>query len=174
MSQANIKKFEQLFKMHFGALSGFAQKFVYNPDDAKSVVHDVFVSFWEKFDGLASDTNYRSYLYTSVRNRCFNIIRDKKKEVQLNTVDEHAFAVNHDILETKELEVEIELALNSLPEKCREVFELSRMEELKYAEIAEKMNISIKTVEAQMSKALKILRVHLAEFLSIIFFMFTK
>jgi len=74
-------------------------------------------------------------------------------------------------METVELEREIELAINSLPEKCRMVFEFSRMEGLKYGEIAEKMGISVKTVEAQMSKALTVLRTHLSEFLSLVFIM---
>lgn len=74
-------------------------------------------------------------------------------------------------MEVAELEKEIELGINSLPEKCRMVFEMSRMEGLKYSEIAEKMNISVKTVEAQMSKALSVLREHLKEFLSLIFIM---
>jgi len=174
LSQDNLKIFEQLFKEHFGPLTDFAQKYVYDPDEAKGVVHDVFVTVWEKFNDLPPSTNYRSYLYTSVRNRCFNVIRNKKKEVQLNTVNEETFAVNHDILEIKELAVEIELGINTLPERCREVFEKSRIEGLKYSKIAEEMNISVKTVEAQMSKALKILRTHLTEFLSLIFFILNQ
>ena len=79
---------------------------------------------------------------------------------------------NQSALEMEELEREIELAVNSLPEKCREVFELSRFEGLKYSQIAEKMGISVKTVEAQMSKALHVLKERLGEFLSLLFFMF--
>jgi RNA polymerase sigma-70 factor, ECF subfamily len=168
LSQVNLKNFEHLFKEHFKALTGFALKFLPDHDEAKGVVHEVFVLLWEKFDALKADTNHRSYLYTAVRNRCLNVIRDKKKLVQLSTVHNEITDANHDHLEMRELEIEIEQGLNSLPEKCREVFEKSRIEGLKYAEIAEKMNISIKTVEAQMSKALKILRVHLAEFLTLL------
>ncbi|MBZ0245579.1 MAG: sigma-70 family RNA polymerase sigma factor, partial [Cyclobacteriaceae bacterium] len=77
-------------------------------------------------------------------------------------------------MEVKELEREIELAINTLPEKCRMVFEMSRFEGLKYAEIAVKMNISVKTVEAQMSKALAVMKKQLANFLSILFFIFNQ
>jgi RNA polymerase sigma-70 factor (ECF subfamily) len=90
----------------------------------------------------------------------------------LEHVKEEDFAEVNTTLETAELEQRIELAIQSLPEKCRMVFELNRMEGLKYAQIAEKMGISIKTVEAQMSKALSVLREHLGEFLMLIFFMF--
>lgn len=147
-------------------------KYVRDLDEAKSLVHEVFLTIWEKMDTLPEDVNYRSYLYTAVRNRCLNHIRDRKKTVMFENVAEQALPVeNNSAMETGELEREIELAINSLPEKCREVFELSRFGGLKYGQIAEKMGISVKTVEAQMSKALAVLREHLAEFLSLIFFM---
>ena len=148
-------------------------KYVHDLDDAKSIVHEVFISVWEKFDSLPEDVNYRSYFYTSVRNRCLNQIRNKKKTVLFENVAEEVLPQEQNrTLETEELEREIELAINSLPDKCKEVFELSRFEGLKYVQIAERMGISVKTVEAHMSKALRSLKVHLAEFLSLIFFMF--
>jgi RNA polymerase sigma-70 factor (ECF subfamily) len=163
--------FEELFRSLFGPLCGFAMKYVNDADEAKNIVHEVFISAWEKFDSLASDSNYRGYLYTGVRNRCLNHIRDKKKHVKLDQVPEHDVALYATELENSELEQKIDMAIQSLPEKCRMVFELNRMEGLKYAQIAEKMQISVKTVEAQMSKALAVLRIHLAEFLSIVFFL---
>ena len=147
-------------------------KYVGDLDEAKGLVHEVFVSMWEKFDGLPADMNYNSYLYTAVRNRSLNFLRDKKKNVMLENVAERELAETIDPMGTKELETEIEMAIQSLPEKCREVFELSRREGLKYAQIAIKLGISIKTVEAQMSKALGVLRVHLKEFLSLLIFLF--
>ena len=144
-------------------------KYVADLDDARNLVHDVFITTWEKFDSLPSDTNYRSYLYTSVRNRCLNHLRDTKKHLTIEKMAEHNYAEEIRPMEAAELEKEIELGINSLPEKCRMVFEMSRLEGLKYSEIAEKMNISVKTVEAQMSKALSVLREHLKEFLSLIF-----
>lgn len=149
-------------------------KYVHDLDDAKGIVHDVFVRLWEKYKTLEPDTNYRSYLYTAVRNKCLNFIRDNKKMVALSEMNEGTHMAEDTSIETKELAKEIEYALNILPKKCREVFELSRVEELKYAEIAERMNISVKTVEAQMSKALRLLREHLAEFLTILIFLLFK
>ncbi len=146
-------------------------KYVSDLDDARNLVHDVFITVWEKFDTLPENTNYRSYLYTSVRNRCLNHLRDTKKHLTLEKVAEHSFAEETRPMEAAELEKEIELAINSLPEKCRLVFEMNRLEGMKYSEIADKMGISIKTVEAQMSKALSVMREHLKEFLSLIFIM---
>jgi RNA polymerase sigma-70 factor (ECF subfamily) len=149
-------------------------KYVRDLDEAKSLVHEVFITVWEKFDILPADTNYRSYLFTAVRNRGLNYLRDKKKHVMLESVPEHKAMEENTSMEAAELEKEITLAIESLPEKCREVFELNRMEGLKYAQIADKLGISIKTVEAQMSKALSVLRTHLGEFLTLLFFLISK
>jgi len=146
-------------------------KYIGEMEEAKSLVHEVFISLWEKFETLPEDTNHRSYLYTAVRNRSLNYIRDRKKLVGLEDISEQGTEETN-AFEVRELEKEIELAINTLPEKCRMVFEMSRYEELKYAEIAQKMNISVKTVEAQMSKALSVLRQALAKYLSILFFIF--
>lgn len=149
-------------------------KFVSDIDDAKEIVHASFVRLWEKHPGLDPDTNYKSYLYTSVRNKCLNKIRDSKKLVSIHEANNEMSSPGSSIVEVRELEREITYALNTLPKKCRQVFELSRVEELKYAEIAEKMGISVKTVEAQMSKALKLMREHLADFLIVLFFIYLR
>lgn len=146
-------------------------KYIYDLDDAKNIVHEVFMSVWEKFENLPEGTSHKSYLYTAVKNKSLNFIRDKKKHVILEDVDDQEPMEENLSLETAELEKEIEIALQSLPEKCREVFELNRQEGLKYAEIAQKLNISIKTVEAQMSKALAIMREHLKDFMILLIFL---
>lgn len=144
-------------------------KYTGDLDSAKNIVHEVFIQVWEKFDSLPGDTNYKSYCFTAVRNKCLNYIRDRKKFVMLENVAENHRAELNSGMETSELEQKIEAAIASLPEKCRIVFELNRVEGLKYGQIAEKLNISLKTVEAQMSKALAVMRDHLSEFLTVIF-----
>ena len=164
--------FEELFRSFFPGLTLFALKYVPDQDTAKEIVHNVFLNLWEKREKVDTSSSLKSYLFTSVHNRCLNFIRDEKKfdrdETLLQRLDSAEFADGTDRLEEQELEQRIYDALQALPEKCREVFTLNRFEGLKYAEIAEKLNISIKTVEAQMSKALKIMREKLADYLTIL------
>lgn len=169
--RTDLPKFESLFKEHFASLAGYASKFIVDRDEAKAIVHETFVNLWERFDKLPTDIHYKSYLYTAVRNRCLNALRDRKKHVMLDESFENRLEHHPDMGEAAEVAEAIESGIASLPEKCREVFELNRIEGLKYSQIADRLGISIKTVEAQMSKALTVLREHLKEFLTIIFYL---
>ena len=163
--------FEELFKAYFEALCRYALNFVYDNDTSKEIVQDVFINLWNKRETLDSSKPVKSYLYTSVRNRCLNHIRDNKKfrsnilDVEIADID---LAFEHDDFEENDLQNKIDSTLDLLPTKCRQIFELSRFEELKYKEISEKLDISIKTVEAQMSKALKIFRENLKDYINIL------
>ncbi len=167
----DLTSFEHIFKDYFKPLCGFAGKYVRDREEAKAIVHDVFVAMWERRDSLPSDLHHRSYLYTAVRNRCLNYVRDRKKLVPLENVIHEPEAKPSSTIESAELEREIAWAINSLPEKCREIFELNRRDGKKYSEIAAQLGISVKTVEAQMSKALSVLRTHLGDFLILIIFL---
>ena len=140
-------------------------------DDAKEIVQDVFINLWNKRETISSEKSVKSYLFTSVKNRCFNFIRDNKK-FRSNVLDidiaDYEVTFENDSFSEPELQTKINNAINKLPEKCRQVFKLSRIEELKYKEIADKLSISVKTVEAQMSKALKVLRKELKEYITVI------
>ena len=163
---------ENLFRTHFEALCRLSSKYIYDFDTSKDIVHEVFVSFWQKFDALPEDTQYKSYLFTAVRNKSFNYLRDQKKHLNIVEAEAETAPERDDSMETQELAREIGYGLNLLPEKCRQVFELSRFEGLKYEQIAEKLDISIKTVEGQMSKALRLLRDHLQDFLMMVIILF--
>jgi RNA polymerase sigma-70 factor (ECF subfamily) len=172
------RKFEILFREHFTGLCYFARKYTGDLDSAKEIVHNVFVRIWENRVEFEWDKPAKSYLFTSVYNRSLNYIRDNKKFISHEeafthqlTVDESVFSDN---LETAELENRIKFALQKLPEKCREVFELSRFENKKYAEIADLMNLSVKTVETHMSKALHLLKEDLKDYLTLILIMMIK
>ena len=178
VSNKILIKYEELFRTHFASLCYFAGKYIPDQDAGKEIVHTVFVNIWEKRDEFDFDKPAKSYLFTAVYNRCMNYIRDRKKFVSQDDpaiVNEKAEPVlNSDHLEAAELESRIWKIINSLPEKCREIFILSRFEGNKYTEIAEKLDISVKTVETQMSKALKTLRDHLVDYIHLIILIVLK
>ncbi len=160
--------FEKLFREYFSPLMAFARKMLVDEDDAREVVHQVFVSLWEMREKIDLSTTLRPYLYTSVHHRSLNLIRDRKKFSREELPDRAGeWDVSAEI-ESMELEEKIRQALESLPEKCREIFELNRFSGLKYSEIAGQLHISVKTVENQMSKALKILREKLLKYLTLL------
>ena len=165
----NKQEFEQIFHLHFATLVNFARSFLHDEDNSKEIVQDVFIRLWEKRKEIDPNKSIKSYLYTSVRNRSFNFIRDNKKfqneYLDLENALDSEFAV--EIAEESDIESKVQAALEKLPTKCRQIFEMSRFEEKKYRDIAEELNISQKTVEAQMSKALRILRVELKDYVAI-------
>jgi len=163
---------EILFRKYFNSLCVFARQYIYDNDKVKDIVHDVFINIWEKGELYEAEALVKGYLFTSVKNRCFNYLRDNKK---FNKEGDEAFNYDgslqyHNQTEYKELETIIKTEIDKLPDKCKEVFILSRYEELKYAEIAERLDISVKTVEAHISKALKILRENLAPYIDLMIF----
>jgi RNA polymerase sigma-70 factor (ECF subfamily) len=165
-----------MFRTYFTSLCYFAQKYIPDLDTSKEIVHTIFISIWEKRAEFDFEKPAKSYLFTSVYNRCMNYIRNQKKFVDSENSEillENE-AIHNDHLEAAELESRIWKVINELPEKCREVFVLNRFEGKKYAEIADHLNISVKTVEAQMSKALRVLRDHLKDYIHLILFILIK
>jgi len=169
--------FEKIFKEFFNSLTYYARKFTRDHDSAKDIVHSVFINLWEKRNDISLDQSVKSYLYTAVHNRCLNHIRDRAKFIK-DDASELEFIQKLTVdkitdIEIQEIESRINDAINSLPERCREVFKLNRFEEKKYSEIAELLGISVKTVEAQISKALKILREELKDYLILLLLLIT-
>lgn len=164
--------FEELFRSYFTPLCSFAQKFVNDADEAKDIVHQVFINLWNKRAEVDMTTSLKSYLFQGVHNRSLNYIRDHKKLVQFDTPQSEAelgqYLDSRDHLESSEAEERINNALDELPDKMREIFMMNRFDGLKYREIAEKLDISIKTVETQMSRALKTLRDKLSDMITVL------
>lgn len=152
-------------------MSFFALEYVKDHDIAREIVQEAFASLWEKRDTIDTGRSPESYLGKTVRNRCLNYLRDNKKfdrsilEFE-GLGDSHAYQ-EQDHLVAEELKIKIDKATEELPGKCREIFLLNRVEHKKYHEIAEELDLSVKTVEAQMSKALRIMRDKLSEFIGI-------
>jgi RNA polymerase sigma-70 factor (ECF subfamily) len=164
--------FELLFKAHFKALNSYASVMLYHDSHAEEIVQNMFVRLWEKRDLLNVQISVKAYLYKCVHNDCLNYLKHKK--IKEKYQDHAAFTMNDqtentsDKLVLGELQDRLQKALNELPEQCRTIFQMSRFEELKYREIADELGLSIKTVENQMGKALRILRVKLVDFLPIL------
>ncbi len=172
--QLNINSesdYEIIFRQYYQGLCNYANMFLKDLDNAEEIVQNVFVKLWEKKDEINLDISLKSYLYKAVYNASLNEIKHQKiKEnyvyMQTNTESTIEPLSLHNL---KELEKNIEKALNNLPEQCRLIFKMSRFEDLKYREIANVLNISPKTVENQMGKALRMMRENLSDYLTILF-----
>ncbi|MCU0446216.1 MAG: RNA polymerase sigma-70 factor [Microscillaceae bacterium] len=167
----NESVFEHFFRKYYQVLCNYGNSILKDIDEAEEVVQSVFMDIWEKKNDLQITTSLKSYLYRMVHNRCLNKLKHEKIKEEYKTYNYTQTQANpsnaiHLTLQN-ELEKQIEEAISDLPEQCRLIFKMSRFEELKYSEIAEQLSISVKTVENQMSKALKILREKLADYLVI-------
>ena len=152
--------FEQIFRQHFDGLAGFAYRLTRSRAIAEELVQDLFLEIWMRRDRLVITESVRTYLFRAARNRAFNHLRRNKLERlwrlrQPPTPDAEGVEDEHS---TDELAAAIRAAIASLPDRCREIFLLSRDQNMTYAEIAKVLGISIKTVETQMGRALKALR----------------
>ncbi len=155
---------QAIYISHFQKLFRYAYTIVRDNDEAQDVVQAVFGRLWEKRDQLKITTDISSYLYRSVYNESLNLISGKQnrgKHHQQYTVENHEedkpFADNYTLSEDQ-INKRVEEVLDQLPPQCKLVFLKSRIDDKKYTEIAEELGISVKTVEAHMGKALKIIR----------------
>lgn len=178
IKNGNEHTFEILFKNYYPYLCHFASQFLTDDIAAEEVVQDIFVKLWEKRKSIIIESSVKSYLFKMVKNQCLNIIQHNKIKNQYAEKVKETPLLNQttsDFYNAVELSQAIEKSINAMPEKRKEIFKLSREEGLKYKEIAEKLKISIKTVEAQMGIALKYLREKLKDYNQIFtFFFFQK
>lgn len=162
----NEQHFEQLYKSHFATLYRYAYSMVRDAPDAESIVQNVFLKLWEKRQNTEIHTSWQAYLFRATYHEALNLIKHSQVRSRYAAGNQQHVSVHDD--NDKELSARLHDALLQLPEKCRTVFQMSRFEDLKYQEIATKLGISLKTVEAHMGKALKTLRVQLADFLTVL------
>lgn len=173
----NKLAFDQIFRLYYAHLCNFAFQFLKEKEAAEEVTQEVFFKLWEKHKELEIHSSFKSYLFQTVRNRCLNQIKhlatkEKYKVYNQEQISFQENTVNDSAIEN-ELANKIQYAIDALPTERRKIFKMSRDEGLKYKEIAAQLNISIKTVEAQMGKALKHLRVELKDFLPTIIILFS-
>lgn len=149
-----IHEFEIFFRKWYMPLGMYAMRIVGDADDAEDLVENTFVKAWQTIqDGKELD-NFKSYMYLLVRNECIDFLRKKKTMADVSEIPD----VGEDSIDTSERDARIWKAMDELPEKCREIFLMSKRDGLSNEEIAEELDISIKTVKNQMTKAYSRLR----------------
>lgn len=171
--------FEKIYKLYYPKMVVFAKNYILANEDVENIVQDVFLVLWERKDELELSCTLTTYLFTLVKNRCLNFLRHKLIEEEYNTQMKEELGFKLYALESleysyhseKELQEIIQRALDTLPERCREVFIKSRIEGLKYKEISDELGISVNTVENHIATALKKLRVELKDYLPLLLFL---
>ncbi len=164
----DIAAFEQLFHKYYPGMCSYAESLVNKSEVAEEVVQDVFYNVWKNRADLKIIASIKSYLFRSVFNNSMMYLRKAKREFPIEEQTGYLEPETHEDLseemDAREMNAAVIYTLESLPERTSEIFKLSRFEGMKYREIADKLSISVKTVEANMGKALKAIRISLEKF----------
>jgi RNA polymerase sigma-70 factor (ECF subfamily) len=174
--------FEKVFKSDYNRIVGFCKQFIGDRDKAQSLAQEAFIKLWLNREKVESLNGIQSFLYTAAKSECLNYLRhqkvinnykDKKLQFSESELNQEILeSFDFDLIEFSELEIMINQTISQLPEKCRLVFTLSRIDGKKNHEIAEELRISVKSVEANITRALKTLRINLADYLPAILIAF--
>jgi len=176
--------FKSIYITYYARMKHFAQEYVLSEADAENIVQDVFLEVWKRRDVLAYHVNLIAFLFTSVKNECLDFLQHKVieekavthiKEEYMRTLQmkyESLEAFDEGFFADDDIETVITKAIDSLPEKCREIFIKSRIEGKKQKEIADELGVSINTIETQMGIAYKKLKAELKDLLPLFIFMF--
>jgi RNA polymerase sigma-70 factor, ECF subfamily len=172
IQNGDIKEFERLFVKYYEPLCHFAFKFLKDMDLAEDIVQEFFYNFWKNRESSSLKLSLNSYLYQSIRNNSLHFlrhlsIRQKFVDEVKNEYNTQMSFTEQDEPELNELNNAINETLKQLPERCSRIFSMNRFEGKKYKEIAEILSISVKTVEADMGKALQVFRKSLKEYRNI-------
>jgi RNA polymerase sigma-70 factor (ECF subfamily) len=170
LKNSNQGVFEMVFKYYYSGLVVYADQIVKDIPVSEDIVQLVFMKLWEARQSLEI-RSFGSYFIQCVKNSCIDHLRGLEvKNRYYSQTDYTAFEIQEDLWTRNELDQILEKAIDKLPPRCREIFLMSRIENMKIAEIADKLNLSGRTVETQISKALKMLRVELADYLTLLIF----
>ena len=172
--QGNKDTYNQMFVQYYSPLCEYASQFV-SDADAEEIVQDMMLYIWENRKYLVVEKSLKSYLFISVKYRCYNAIRNRQSKERI-----HHFLyekIKDQIEDTdyymlNELAINIEKTIEELPDGYRETFKMSRFGEMSNASIAKQMGVSVKTVEYRITQSLKILRVKLKDYLPLLAFLF--
>lgn len=176
--------FEDVYKTYFIRMKRFSKEYVLSDEDAENIVHDVFLDLWEKWDTFSTKKNILAYLFVSVKNKCIDFLRHRAimHKAETEIVEEYRISLHLNYMalesfdlnlsESEDIEKLIMKAINTLPEKCREIFIKNKLEGKKQKEIATELNISINTIESQMAIAYKKLRMELKDVFHLFLFIY--
>jgi RNA polymerase sigma-70 factor, ECF subfamily len=176
LSNNNPKAFEEFFRITFPELLKYTYSLTLSKEVSEEIVQDAFIYVWKNCSKISISASLKAYLLTSVKNASINYLKNKSKkaiDVEISEVSLMSYnEVFSQHIDTKELKKNIKKAINSLPGRCRTIFLLSRFTDMTYAQIATELDISVKTVEAQMSIALVRIRKYLDKNEMLYFFLF--
>lgn len=161
-----LDNFEEIYKTHYKMLRNAAENIIDDHDASHDIVQEVFVKLWHKKDEVSAILNIKAYLFRSVINSSLTYLENNKNKIKTDEFRVASQLSTDSKLMTQELENKIQIALKALPPKCKAIFVLSRFEGLKNKEIAEYLNLSLKTVENQMGIALKRMKEDLKPYLT--------
>jgi RNA polymerase sigma-70 factor (ECF subfamily) len=179
----DIADFEDIYLSFYPRLKRFAQEYVVNEEDAENIVQDIFMDLWTKREFLSSQINLTAYLFTNIKNRCIDFHRHRMVVMNATRQMQEEFeltmqmklqsleVLDEQIISDANIETIIDNAIQSLPERCRQIFIMNKIEGKKQKIIAEELNISLNTVENQMAIAYQKLREILKDYLPILFFL---
>lgn len=178
------ENFDSIYINNFSRLFLFAKEYVLFDEEAENIVQDIFLMLWEKREALRVDVSLTAYLFTLVKNKCIDFLRHRMVEQMYSENIQHEYneelnvklfaleSFDHNFSSEEDIETLLRNAIDKLPERCRLIFIKSRIEGKKYKEIAEELNLSVNTVEGQISIALKKLREELKDYLPLLLFLF--
>lgn len=177
MIEGDVDSFKYFFDRYYDDLCNFVNVYLHDPVLSEEIVQDIFVYFWENKKKLHINTSVKSFLFSATKFKSLNLLRDTKTQKRIveeigNTEPINTTEEEDSYLDTLEIKTILNTAVDQLAPKCREIFLLSKSEDLSNKQIAEKLNISVKTVENQMTIALKKLREYLLPFRGKIFLLF--
>ncbi|WP_163717767.1 RNA polymerase sigma-70 factor [Mangrovibacterium lignilyticum] len=172
------ESFKAVYNHFYSRLSFFVSQYVVHPDITENIIQDTFLTLWLKRSSLKADTNLNAYVFTVAKNNCLKRLRDQKyrnkimssqvseAEIELNT--NALFKLDTNILAFEEINAIVKTTLESLPPTCKLVFEMSRFQMLRNQEIADTLGTSVKTVEGHITKAIKVLKNNLKDYLPLL------
>jgi RNA polymerase sigma-70 factor (ECF subfamily) len=165
--QGDVQQFESLFRSSYVSLVRYAKSFVRDHDTAEEIVQDLFFRLWDERNKVTIETSLNGYLFRAVHNRCLHLLEHRKviEKHEREIIQEQKGSTENvsELVQYNELQSAVARILERLPERCGKIFCMNRFEGLKYNEIAEKLAVSVKTVEADMGKAIKEFRKALKE-----------